>query len=99
MRIKKDSIIEILAVGSEFLTPHFQDTNSLYLTQRINDLGLDVDFKTIVGDQWENLIIAFRQALSRSKLIISPTLRSYSATHRSVSPLNIGICFGILYAS
>jgi nicotinamide-nucleotide amidase len=71
MRIKKDSIIEILAVGSEFLTPHFQDTNSLYLTQRLNDLGLDVDFKTIVGDQWENLIIAFRQALSRSKLIIS----------------------------
>ncbi len=71
MRIKKDSIIEILAVGSEFLTPHYQDTNSLYLTQRLNDLGLDVDFKTIVGDQWENLIIAFRQALSRSHLIIT----------------------------
>jgi len=70
MRIKKDSTIEILAVGSELLTPYFQDTNSLYLTRRLNDLGLDVDFKSIVGDQWENLIVAFTQALSRANLIM-----------------------------
>jgi nicotinamide-nucleotide amidase len=70
MRTKKDSTIEILAVGSELLTPYFQDTNSLYLTRRLNDLGLDVDFKSIVGDQWENLIVAFTQALSRANLIM-----------------------------
>lgn len=71
MSIKKDFSIEILAVGSEFLTPYFQDTNSLYLTQRLNDLGLEVDFKTIVGDEWNRLLIAFRQALSRADLIIA----------------------------
>jgi nicotinamide-nucleotide amidase len=70
MRTKKDSTIEILAVGSELLTPYFQDTNSLYLTRRLNDLGLDVDFKSIVGDQWENLTVAFTQALSRANLIM-----------------------------
>jgi nicotinamide-nucleotide amidase len=71
MSIKKDFSIEILAVGSEFLTPYFQDTNSLYLTQRLNDLGLEVDLKTIVGDEWNRLLIAFRQALSRADLIIA----------------------------
>jgi nicotinamide-nucleotide amidase len=70
MKTQKDCIIEILAVGSEFLTPYFQDTNSLYLTRRLNDLGLDVDFKSVVGDQWENLVTAFTQSLSRADLIL-----------------------------
>lgn len=70
MKTENDCTIEILAVGSEFLTPYFHDTNSLYLTQRLNDLGLDVDFKTIVGDQWENLLAVFRQALSRANIIM-----------------------------
>ncbi len=71
MSAKKDFAIEILAVGSEFLTPYFQDTNSLYLTRRLNDLGLKVDFKTNVGDQWENLLTAFRQAFTRADLIFA----------------------------
>ena len=41
---------EILAVGTELLTPHRVDTNSLYLTGQLNDLGIDVRSKTIVGD-------------------------------------------------
>lgn len=71
MKAKKDRAIEIIAVGSEFLTPFFQDTNSLYLTQRLNDLGLKVNFKTVVGDQWEDLLLFFKQVLSRSDLIIA----------------------------
>jgi nicotinamide-nucleotide amidase len=71
MKSKKDRTIEIIAVGSEFLTPFFQDTNSLYLTQRLNDLGLTVNFKTVVGDQREDLLLFFKQSLSRSDLIIA----------------------------
>lgn len=68
---KKEVKIEIMAVGTELLTPYFQDSNSLYLTKRLNDLGKDVSFKTIVGDDWDDLVLAFREALSRADLIIT----------------------------
>ncbi len=71
MRPAKDFTAEILAVGSEMLTPHFQDTNSLYLTKRLNDLGLDIQFKTIVGDTWDSLSLAIKQALERSTIVIA----------------------------
>jgi competence/damage-inducible protein CinA-like protein len=61
---------EIIAVGSELLTPHRHDTNSLYLTGKLNALGVEVNFKTIVGDQAERLAAVFRAALDRSQLII-----------------------------
>ena len=61
---------EIIAVGSELLTPHRSDTNSLYLTSKLNSLGIEVRFKTIVGDDAERLAAVFRAALERSKLII-----------------------------
>jgi nicotinamide-nucleotide amidase len=62
---------EIIAVGSELLTPFFQDTNSLFLTERLNDLGLGVSFKTLVGDNDSDLRQAIRTALGRSTLIIA----------------------------
>jgi nicotinamide-nucleotide amidase len=61
---------EIIAVGSELLTPYRQDTNSLFLTDKLNSLGIEVRFKTIVGDDFERLTHAFRAALGRSRLII-----------------------------
>ncbi|MBZ5546145.1 MAG: competence/damage-inducible protein A [Acidobacteriia bacterium] len=61
---------EIIAVGSELLTPYRQDTNSLFLTDKLNSLGIEVRFKTIVGDDSERLTQAFRAALGRSRLII-----------------------------
>ena len=61
---------EIIAVGSELLTPHRSDTNSLYLTSKLNSLGIEVRFKTVVGDDAERLSAAFRAALDRSKLVI-----------------------------
>ena len=61
---------EIIAVGSELLTPFRQDTNSLFLTGKLNSLGIEVRFKTIVGDDAERLAQAFRAALGRSRLII-----------------------------
>jgi nicotinamide-nucleotide amidase len=71
MRFKKDSKIEILIVGSELLTPYFQETNSQYLTQRLNDLGMDVSFKTVVGDDKEDLLNAMKEAISRAQLVIT----------------------------
>ncbi|MBW4040144.1 MAG: competence/damage-inducible protein A [Acidobacteria bacterium] len=63
-------LAEIIAVGSEMLTPHRQDTNSLYLTSGLNDLGVAVAFKTIVGDNRQHLASAIRIALSRADILI-----------------------------
>ena len=63
-------IAEIIAAGSEMLTPFRQDTNSLYITQGLNDLGVTVAFKTIVGDTFEHLAGAARMALSRADIVI-----------------------------
>jgi nicotinamide-nucleotide amidase len=61
---------EIIAAGSEMLTPHRQDTNSLFLTAQLNDLGVQVAFKTIVGDNLEHLTGAARNALARADIIL-----------------------------
>ena len=61
---------EIIAVGSELLTPFRLDTNSLYLTGKLNSVGIEVRFKTIVGDDRERLATSVRQALERSELVI-----------------------------
>jgi len=61
---------EIIAIGSELLTPHFQDTNSLYLTEKLNELGVEVAFKTVVGDNREHLISVAKIALTRAEIII-----------------------------
>jgi len=61
---------EIIAVGSEMLTPHRQDTNSLYLTDKLNGIGVSVAFKTIVGDRRRDLVNAIRTALSRVDILI-----------------------------
>ncbi len=63
-------LAEIIAVGSEMLTPHRQDTNSLYLTAGLNDLGVSVAFKTIVGDNRKHLTAAIRIALNRSDIVL-----------------------------
>ena len=62
---------EIIAVGSELLTPDRVDTNSLFLTQRLNELGIVVMRKTVVGDRHEDVCDAFRQSLRRVELVIS----------------------------
>ena len=62
---------EIIAVGSELLTPDRMDTNSLYLTEELNKLGIEVVRKTIVGDNRELLAEAFHDALARVPLILA----------------------------
>ena len=61
---------EIIAVGSEMLTPSRQDTNSLYLTEKLNELGVTVAFKTIVGDRRKDLVNTIGAALSRADIVV-----------------------------
>jgi nicotinamide-nucleotide amidase len=61
---------EIIAVGSEMLTPWRQDTNSLYLTEKLNEIGVTVAFKTIVGDRRKDLVGVIRTALGRTDVVV-----------------------------
>jgi nicotinamide-nucleotide amidase len=63
-------LAEIIAAGSEMLTPYRQDTNSLYLTDGLNDLGVQVAFKTIVGDSLAHLTSVASVAISRADVVI-----------------------------
>ena len=62
---------EIIAVGSELLTPYRLDTNSLFLTSQLNQLGIRVIHKVIVGDTPDEMRSSFRHALERAELIVS----------------------------
>jgi nicotinamide-nucleotide amidase len=62
---------EIMAIGSELLTPRFKDTNSLYLTEQLNEIGIPVVMKTIVGDDEHYLESAVRSSLARSPILIT----------------------------
>jgi len=61
---------EIIAVGSELLTPYRTDTNSLYLTDQLNALGVHVIFKSVVGDDLRQLVAAAQHGLFRSDILI-----------------------------
>ncbi|MEN6532572.1 MAG: competence/damage-inducible protein A [Bryobacteraceae bacterium] len=61
---------EIIAVGSELLTPRRLDTNSLYVTGKLNELGVELVAKMVIGDEVARLTEAIRGALSRSEIVI-----------------------------
>jgi nicotinamide-nucleotide amidase len=61
---------EIIAVGSELLTPERLDTNSLYLTAELNKLGVEVVTKCVIGDNLNRLADAVARALDRSGIVI-----------------------------
>src|SRR5687768_9419926 len=62
---------EIIAIGSELLTPARSDTNSLWLTEKLNDIGIEVMLKTVVGDDEYRLEEAIRDAVKRSDIVIT----------------------------
>ena len=64
------STAEIIAVGTELLTPFRSDTNSLFLTARLNELGIVVRRKSIVGDDAADLGTAVGEALDRADLLV-----------------------------
>lgn len=62
---------EIIAIGSELLTPYRLDTNSLFLTDGLNQVGIRVVHKAVVGDSLDDMRASFRQALDRADLIVA----------------------------
>lgn len=61
---------EIIAVGSELLTSTRADTNSLFITGRLNELGIEVAAKAVVGDERVDLAAFLRQSLQRVELVV-----------------------------
>ena len=61
---------EIIAVGSELLGATRADTNSLYIAGRLSELGIDLQIKSVVGDERADLAALLRQALDRADLIV-----------------------------
>jgi nicotinamide-nucleotide amidase len=61
---------EIIAVGSEMLTPGKVDTNSLFLTGELNALGVEVVRKSVVGDDRDRLASTFRMAIDAADVVI-----------------------------
>ncbi|MDP2389944.1 MAG: molybdopterin-binding protein, partial [Acidobacteriota bacterium] len=60
----------IIAVGSELLTPEKTDTNSLFITQVLNDLGIAVTCKAIIGDHRGELASYLAHALHRHRVVV-----------------------------
>jgi nicotinamide-nucleotide amidase len=59
----------IIAVGTEMLTPFRVDTNSLFITERLNEIGVDVRLKVVAGDDVEELAGIFRQVLTWAHVV------------------------------
>src|SRR5580704_1455576 len=61
---------EIVAVGTEMLTAGRLDTNSLFITEHLNSLGIEVTAKHVIGDDCGHLVTAIRRALGDSDIVI-----------------------------
>lgn len=61
---------ETIAVGSELLTPFRTDTNSTEISRYLMDIGINVAYKTVVGDSEEDIARAVRTAVSRVQVVI-----------------------------
>ena len=64
-------VAEILAVGTELLMGQIVNTNAQYLTKRLNDVGVNVYYHSVVGDNPIRLKECLRLALSRSDVVIT----------------------------
>ena len=61
---------EVIAVGSELLGSTRTDTNSLFLSERLSALGIDLRIKSVVGDERADLATVLRQALERTDVVV-----------------------------
>jgi nicotinamide-nucleotide amidase len=61
---------EVVAVGSELLTPFHLDTNSLFITEKLNEIGIELQGKSVAGDDRVSLKALLADALGRSDLLI-----------------------------
>src|SRR5574337_276286 len=62
---------EIVSIGSELLLGQIVDTNSAVISRHLAAIGLDLYYKTTVGDNLNRLVAVLRQALERSQVVIT----------------------------
>ena len=62
---------EIITSGTELLLGETVDTNSTYIARALRDIGVNLYFKTSVGDNVERMALALRQALARADVVIT----------------------------
>lgn len=61
---------ELLTIGTELLLGQIIDTNASWMSQRLAEAGIDVFFKSTVGDNWGRIDAAIRLALTRADVLI-----------------------------
>ena len=62
---------EIITIGDEIITGHTVDTNSAFIGQQLTGIGINIKYKTSIGDALEMMEEAFQLALKRAKLVIT----------------------------
>ncbi len=62
---------EIIAIGSELLLGGVADTNSLFLAEELLEIGIEVRYKTVVGDDPKDIEEALLQALGRAQVVLT----------------------------
>ena len=62
--------VEVICTGDEVLTGKIVNTNFSYISQKLEDYGLSVRWETTVGDDRENLLLAFQLAGQRADAVI-----------------------------
>src|SRR6185295_3373651 len=62
--------IEVICTGDEVLTGKIVNTNFSYISQKLEDFGLSVTWETTVGDDREDLLLAFQLAGNRADAVI-----------------------------
>jgi len=62
---------EIITIGDEILSGQTIDTNSAYIGEKLNHLGIEIIFKTSVGDNIKNISEAIYNALNRADVVIT----------------------------
>ena len=71
----RPAIAEIIAVGSEMLLGGRTDSNSLLITDELASLGIEVRFKSIVGDDRADIVQVLKTAVSRARIMRSTLIR------------------------
>jgi nicotinamide-nucleotide amidase len=62
---------EIVVIGTELLLGQIIDTNAAYLAQQLSNIGVDLYYKSTVGDNRGRIIETLKRAVDRSDIIIT----------------------------
>lgn len=86
-------VAEILAVGTELLMGQISNTNAQYITKRLNDVGVNVYYHSVVGDNPQRMKECVSLALSRADVLI--TTGGLGPTKDDITKETIAEAFGL----